>query len=308
MPLCVTTTACNVLWGVDELSFATPALGGQGPGGSGGDGAGGAGGFGGAGGTGGGELDCAGEFGAPTPVLAVPGALLASPAITVGQQELYFSFRADQGADPEIRRTTRNGSEPFPLGEAVAELPPMCASPTDLFGFDISADGLRAYVGCGTANGETVVMLAARSAGGDLPFVQVGPMATAGGSPGVSANELQVYTTGKASDAPPLVAERGSRNDIFGLAVEVPGLAGLPLRTPAPTPDDLALFGYVMAATQIGYVARSDSQDSFGPFTPVVTSLLIAASPDVSADCRAVYFVGNEPGGQDPSVIYVIER
>ncbi len=306
VPLCVTTTACNVLWGVDELSFATPAFGGQGPGGSGGDGAGGAGGSGGAAGGGGGVVDCSGEFGEPEEVLSLPNATLGSPAITAQQRELYYVSTV--ASTPQIRRTTRSGSEPFGAGEDVPELTALCSSPADLFGFDVTADGLRAYVSCATINSDIVVMLAVRTVAGETPFIAVGPLGSAGGSPGISANELVVYTTGKAAVAPPLQAERGSLNDVFGLAVDVPGLAGLPLRTPGPTPDGLGLFGFLLAGPQLGYVARSDSQDPFGPFTPVVTTLFIAGAPDVSADCRAVYFVGNEPGGQDASVIYVMER
>jgi len=309
-PLCFVTLACNSLWSVDELSFGPSPTGGQSPGGSGGQGGQGAGdaGAGGDGGGGGGELDCTGAFGAPEVALSVTGATLGSPAITMDQLELYFTYSSNVGALIEVRRSLRSGQGDFQPGQQVTELTTLCDAPSDIRGLDVTPDGRRAYVGCATTTSDVVVVLAERVDGADA-FVEIGPVATMGSSPAITMDELTLYSSGPGSGTGPKAATRDTLQQTFGLGVAVPGVGGFPLRTPGPTPDHLTLFGHLETTSwELGYFARSHVGATYGAFTPVVSDLPIAGSPDVSADCRAVYFVGSVPPSTEPTEIYVMRR
>ena len=73
---------------------------------------------------------------------------------------------------------------------------------------------------------------------------------------------------------------------------------------PTLSADGLTLYMHSMA-TQLFEASRERVDASFGPMVQISTGLDLAASPDLSADCRAMYFIG--VSGSDAG-LYVMRR
>jgi hypothetical protein len=278
--------------------------GGAGSGGNGGSAA-----SGGSGGSSGGTLNCEGAFGLPRLLLDAGTQHLASPTLPGDELELFYVTYDPDGTNRRIRRSTRaSRTETFPLGSEVAELNALCTDPAERAAIDITADALRAYVSCAdTALGR---MLLAQRTSKTAPFLAVGSVSTEiGGSAAVNATELAVYSTGaSAGTTTPLVATRGSTAEPFGTPAPVPGLTGIDLVAPDPSPDELWLFGGFQGR-QLSVAHRNTTSEPFGAPVDITVPLFASGAPHVSVDCRRVYFIAIETADAGSRWgIYVIER
>jgi hypothetical protein len=297
---------CNSAWGVDDLEFdalvpaassTAAATGGGGGGGSGGGAA--------AGGGGAAPVDCSGDFGVPAEALLDPRGDMHSVAIARGETELFYVAPAAL----EIRHSVRQDAESFPLATTDAVLSAACSG--DLPTLDVSEDGLRAYVACQPAD-DTLpvrVVLAVRPTTNDAFVVRGVLLAELGFSVGVAPSELVLTASGRASPLPVMSARPDPSAD-FGAAEPIPGIEAWvePLSAPVLAGDDLTLFGHVTSpALALGHATRPSVDDAFGAFVPIPTGLEVAGSPDVTPDCRAVYFSGAPVAGE-PLRAYVMRR
>jgi hypothetical protein len=303
--------ACNAIFGIDSLRYdAAGGAAGHPAGGHGGMGAGGGAGQGGeagAGGTVASTPDCSGDWGVPQPLLT-EAELPSSPSIARAELELTYVRRA-AGTEVFVRSVRASTDENFPTAEVASDLANVC-DPGELpSGVDLSEDGLRAYVSCEIENPSTarVVLLTRPSSG--LAFELQGQVASAGRSPAVDRSELALYTGGLPYPGPPFVSKRTTTAGAFEPATVVPGLEGVELHTPAPTPDDLGLFGYVLApdagTLSLAVASRESPDAAFEAPVLVGTGLDLSGAPDLTADCRAVYFVG---AAGSTFAIYVMRR
>jgi hypothetical protein len=278
----------------------------------GGAGTGGSGGGAGSGGSGA-TLDCEGTFGPPRLLLDAGAAHLASPTLPADELELFYVTYDADGTNRRILRSTRaSRAETFPLASEVAELNALCTDPAERAAIDLSADGLRAYVSC--ADVTLGRMLLAQRSSKTAPFVAAGSASTAiGSSAAVNATELVVYSSSGESDAgfvftTPLMAMRNSTAEPFGTPVPVPGLTGIPLVAPDPSPDELSLFGG-FEGRQLTVARRNTSSEPFGAPVDITVALSASGAPHISVDCRRLYFIGiATPDAGSTWGIYVIER
>jgi hypothetical protein len=305
---------CNQAFGVDDLRFdgipgqtsAGGSAGGSAVGGQGGmvglGGAGGAGGdAGGHGGAGGSRppVDCGGMFGPPE--LLLETAFIGSPSISGDELTVYYVVESNKRV---MRATRSRATGPFGTPVEVESLSDACDDhPKPLVGFDLSPDESVAFVACGDSQAADAVTRILSLRGGQ--WVVGESLVDTGTSPSVSADGLAVYTT---TTNGPLVMTRPSIDDAFGAAVPVSGLDGTPLATASPSPDGRALFGYLVVngAAALATATRASPAAPFDAPVDLGIPFAFSASPDMSVDCRRLYFIG--AGDQSPNGIYVIER
>lgn len=253
---------------------------------------------GGSGGKGGGAgLDCSGSFGAPKTLLSVPsGDELASVSVSPDELEAFYTLTHADGSVTFQRSRRASKDAVFPAGSSVPELDALC-NPTDLRGLDLSPDGLRAYAVCIPAAVLPFVgalhLLKRESL--SSPFVaDAMTFGSVGSSPAISHDELTLYTSSDYNPGtdPSRRYTRANVQAAFGKSETIAGLETDITTAPDPAPDDLALF--MGRASALVMATRTTSADPFGAPTTLVprTDLTAFGSPDISQDCRSLYFVG----------------
>lgn len=233
--------------------------------------------------------DCSGVFGPPELVIEFDGNKLG-PAVTGDELELYYAETVS-GVGTRFMRSVRSSrSEPFLPGSPVDELTALCANESStLYTLDLSHDGLRAYVTCGPIGSPNPVYFAER-ADRSSPFQARGTRGQAGTSVVVDPTELTLYSSGLDRGVP-LMATRASLDEPFGVLSEVPGFSGRVLLSPDISPDGLALYG--AQSNRLGVATRPSTSLPFDVFAELEQgSLTAAGAPEISADCRTLYFLG----------------
>jgi hypothetical protein len=246
-------------------------------------------------------VSCNGNWGAPQEVFVdTTGARVQSLAITQNELALFYAY----GDDDEVLVSSRSSiDDPFGPGTPVPELTAPCSGDQETL-FDVSEDALDAYVACAPwnldcATAPCTVQHASR-ASTSQPFVGQGVVAsTVGSSPAVAGNGLALYTNALdpyADSAVPLFATRPSTSHPFAAAQAIPGARAWTraLLGPEVSPDQLEIYGAELPyADAIVVSQRSNQSDPFPD--PIAIPLAVVAdvvgSPDLSADCRALYFV-----------------
>jgi hypothetical protein len=252
------------------------------------------------------------------------GVLLASPTLSPDELEVLYAQSGEEGS--QIRRSARSAlNAPFPTGEVVAELEPSPASPqyrcspfngTQRLSIDLSGDGLTAYLVCASVPpfAPSAYVRVARRPGIAAAFV-VDPQdyGQAGPDFSISADELGGYSSAIRYDRPPGTpvqpgaysprfyprsTKSATFGEIPGAGSSVPGLETLSLVAPDPSPDGLWLFG--LGEGGIAVAGRERLDAPFGAPSVVLTSdnqvgrLLF--DPEVSEDCRRLYYIKRESG------------
>jgi hypothetical protein len=268
----------------------------------------------GAGGSGGAELDCSGTFGEQKTVFtAAEAEEIASPALSPDELEMFYSRIRGDGSVSFERTSRASTADSFPAGSAVPELDSSCQA-GDLRGIDLSADGLRAYVVCIAPEALPFSGTLRMAERGDpsSPFV-LNPMefGTVGSSPAIGHDELTLYTSNDYNPGtdPGRRYTRTSISEAFGPASDVPGLDDVIFTSPDPGPDGLSIFMGKSGALAIS--SRAAAADPFGTATDLIagSAAAVFGSPEVSQDCRAVYFIGIDyTSGAGAFTIQVIER
>jgi hypothetical protein len=247
----------------------------------------------GASGAPGATVDCSGSFGAPVPLFEVePPFRISSPSVTADGLELFYvSGRDDRvGGEPVVRLRAATSS---PFGEAQVVDGVQCT--TGDATLDVSNDGLRLYYACWEAFDELTDLRLAERGDRGQPFVDSGVVGTTGVAAGVSADELTVYSSGLNLEAP-LRATRDALGSIFGDSAPIPGLEAVRLISPDISGDDLVLFGSTLDE-QLVFATRTSATEAFGPMQELTGVPSSAAAPNLSADCRTLYVVGEVASG-----------
>jgi hypothetical protein len=249
--------------------------------------------------------DCSGTFAGESVVLqAPPGATLSSPVISSDERELFY-VQYDEPYVGHFRRSTRATSEGrFPDGAVVAELDAACA-PRDYRSLDVSLDGLRAYVVCfeSIEEGTYGELRVAERRSRDRPFVLLAEsFGSIGASPALTRDELLLYTSSPdGTGNPPRVYTRSARDQPFANGVAVAGLAATGMTSPEPSPDGLSLFGGESA--RIVVASRTSPEAAFGAPAPLLSppdGTWLLGAPELSADCRRLYYVAVDAGVAPP--------
>ena len=280
--------------------------------GSGGSGAGGSADSGGPGGGG-----CGGLFGAPSVVYSDAPHSVGSPELPDDELELYFVRREGPSDAPTAfhfmvsRRQSKDVS--FPAGALVPELDAFCAQPFSR-SLDISPDGLRVYASCHVSDQKSDLMFAERP-NRMTPFGALRSIASLGQSVGLSRNELEVYVSNYAT----LKIARALRSSVaqmFGPSMELTlGDCSSAARlcdfvTPSVSADGLELYAAVPFRPVVGVSTRQTVHEEFGPAVDLHLApreANAAGSPEISGDCRSLYFVIAQTG-TDPWPLYVAKR
>jgi hypothetical protein len=251
-------------------------------------------------------VDCSGAFGSPKVVLKEqPNVNLGSASIANGDLTLFY--RKDVASKGHIFVSKRaSKADVFQPGIEVPELTALCSEDIT---FDVSSDGLRAYMACGMspcANGACDILFADRASLAD-PFVGHGKIGTAGPTPSISADDLVLVSGGLDPTMPPRMATRASKDVPFGAAGPIPGLESTPFWGPTLSPDGLSLYGSVDNGGDIAVTTRPSPTHPFGVPVPMHLSADPATNkvgaPDISASCRALYYVS-----ANDSAVLVLER
>ena len=245
------------------------------------------------------QVRCTGTFGDERVLVpAMEDMVLGSPTVSADELDLLFSKgnlymggRRIYGA----QRATRSAAfgEPTP----VAELDSVCAEDEER-SLSLSADGLLLYVGCyaGGAAAAPGPLHVARRASRDAPFeLDADTYGSVGPNVSVTPDGLTAFSTAEddlTGQSPPVEYARGRVDQPFGTGHGIPGLETASFVSPFLAPDGLALWG----ASDVNVVAAArPTLDA--PFEePAVVlagekNLLLYGSPELSADCRTVYFV-----------------
>ena len=261
-----------------------------------------------------GAVSCAGEWGPPREVMAaIPGRYVESPTLSPDELEiLYLQSTAVDG--PMVYRSLRESREAlFPAGAAVAGLEAVVerCRPFAIDGVDLSGDGLTAYIGC-QGTGEYGPLFAARRSRVGSPFtVDTQDYGLVSAQSSISADELTVFSNGKSATSyvAPLFFTRSSTSAKFGPSAEIAGLETTALTALEPSPDGLWLFG--TATPDVVAVRRERSDSPFsGPSLVAAgdSASLYASDPEISRDCRRLYYVIHSGGRDFTTSIRVVER
>jgi hypothetical protein len=79
------------------------------------------------------------------------------------------------------------------------------------------------------------------------------------------------------------------------MPMPVAGVESVLLVAPDLAPDGLTLYG-AAGGNELGFVRRRSGAEPFADFEAIAVGQLTAAgAPEISADCRTLYFVGIEP-------------
>lgn len=265
----------------------------------------GAGGTGATAGTGGnsgtpGGVDCSGSFGGAAVVLD-DGARVATPSITADELVLFYT-RGDSGGERFYVSQRASVSEAFPVGASVPELDAACQT-TDDRSLDVSGDGLTAYVSCyppGTLAEPTTLYVLTRASQTE-PFGSASEAGSMTPSSSVEEDGLSAVWSGEASPSTRL-ATRTSTTESFGNDTALPGLETTNVHAPDLSPDGLAVYGGI-DVEGIRTLAASTRASTSEPFrapevlSGLISTLLGSGAPDLSADCRSLYFVGVDAQG-----------
>jgi hypothetical protein len=221
--------------------------------------------------------------------------ILSSPTVPGDELELFFAQRGATDSVRHVMRATRKTRDAdFGEPAVVPELESVCADGEER-SLSITADGLRLYVGCSTGFGTVVpgpLHLARRSARDAAFVIDAATYGTVGPSIDVCPDELSVLTTSETSvQNPPRTYARSSREQAFGQGAPIPGLEAVALTAPSCAPDGLTLFGGVNPDLVVA--ARPADGEPFGAPSTVFQgdNLSVYGSPEVSADCRTLYFI-----------------
>lgn len=257
-------------------------------------------------------VDCRGALQNRTiELLAPPEATLASPTAAPGELELFY-VQYDQPYEGHFRRALRpDRNTEFTNTESLPELDAACARP-DYRSIELSPDGLRAYVLCFATlddGADGVLRVADRARAGERFTLRATEYGRVGASPAVTPDELTLYTSypAGAGEGPPFTYTRASTDEPFSAGTPAPGLEGSEMASPDPSPDGLSLFGGV--STSITLATRARVTDEFGAPIPVLSpadGTQLLGAPDLTANCRSLYFVAVYAGVAPP--IYQIER
>ncbi len=245
------------------------------------------------------QLDCSGDFGEPAP-LFVAATDAIPQSFTVSPEELELMYVSDAAGVRGIERRLRESrAEAFGEATTPAELSDACDrvdSSLTVGTIDLSPDGLTLYISCEVSVTVPATLVIAQRADLSSPFQvdttlrgEVGPsFATADGREGYSnaPDSLDIVDLFRRDDEMSPFTNAGS------LAIE--------LRSPDPSDDGLRLYGTVPVAGsdsdyRLAVAERSSTVESFGP--PSVEGLpappegFSDATPAVSGDCRALYFL-----------------
>lgn len=222
---------------------------------------------------------------------------IASPTVSPDELEVLYALH-EPGALWQFHRATRRiKTAVWPTGDVVPELDAAC-DPNYERAIDLSRDGLRAYIVCFPDNqhADGPLRIARRPSIG-APFVlDAADYGTVGGGLSITADELVLYTSSSnyVTPGPPRMFTRSSVAERFGAATTIPGLEAINLTSPDPSPDGLSLFGSL--DTSLVVLERASLGDRFGAPTIVddgdpVTRNILIGSPDVSPDCKSIYYV-----------------
>lgn len=241
------------------------------------------------------SVDCSGTFGDANAVFQ-DGPRVTTPTLTADELLLFYA----RGASGEERfhvSTRASRTEAFPPGVSVPELDAAC-QPTDDRSIDISNDGLTAYVSCyatGTLGEPTTLYALARSSRTEAfgSASEVGSM-----TPSSSIEDDGLSAVWSGEDTPSTrLATRTSTTESFGNDSELLGLESTNVYAPDLAPDGLAIYGGIDTAEgrSLAVATRSNRDEPFGApavFTALIDGLPNSGAPELSADCRSLYFVG----------------
>ncbi|HTQ02378.1 MAG TPA: hypothetical protein VMI54_00925, partial [Polyangiaceae bacterium] len=245
--------------------------------------------------------DCSGAFGSPQVLVAgAKQVILSSPTVPDDGLELFFvEHDLAQGGAPRIMRATQGAM--FGDGAPVAELDSVCAS-TDERGISLTGDGLRLYVDCymGTSTFTPGLVHVARRASRNASFtIDSATYGTVGPQIDVTPDELTAFTSSEMNTtSPPRQYSRSSASDPFAMGQAVPGLESVALGTPFLAADGLTLYGGV--DPDLVFASRPAPGEPFGATSPVFSgtkSTVSYKAPELSADCRTLYFVRIDTSG-----------
>ncbi len=265
-----------------------------------------------AGSSGSGALDCSGTFGTSRVLLsAAPNDELGGVTLSPDELELFYSSITPAAVDGShfYRSTRASKADVFMLGTTVPELDAACESGQRRT-MDLSHDGLRAYLVCvppeGPAYGGSLRIADRPSLG--APFVlRTMTYGEIGNSPSISRDELTLYTTQPDGSYDYIQRyERGTTSEAFGPAEDLSlGSFDFP-SSPDIGPDDLSL--YFGMNTTVGVATRASTEADFGVATELFTiaSPSAGGSPEISRDCRSLYYINLERSVADNSTVFSI--
>lgn len=249
--------------------------------------------------------DCSGTFAGQSVVLEAPsGATLASPAVAADELELFY-VQYDRPYAGHFRRATRPSADAgFGDGSVVPELDAACLE-RHYRSLDLSLDGLRAYLVCfeSLEAGPAGPLHVAERRSRDEPFTLVTSFGHVGASPAIARDELSLYTSSPdgSDNGPAWSYSRSNTGEAFERGGPVAGLADVELAAPEPSPDGLTLFGGL--STSVVAASRATPDAPFGAPVPVLSApdgTQLLGAPELSADCRSLYYVAVDAGVAPP--------
>lgn len=257
-----------------------------------------------------GDGGCAGEFGEERVIIeAAEDIVLSSPTVPGDELELFFVRRdVNMGARQVFVAERADKDASFGEPSPVSELDEACAA-GDEWSLSITPDGLRVYIGCytGSGMGTPGPLHLARRSSRSTPFVlEDMSYGTVGNGVVVTADELTALSSAEfdnAGRAPPVEYRRSSLDEAFGASRTIDGLEEVFITAPHLAPDGTTLFGALRP--DLVMTSRSDLAAPFDE--PVVLfpgegSTVVYGSPEISADCRTLYFLRADLGGSLPEI------
>jgi hypothetical protein len=230
---------------------------------------------------------------------------LLSPTLSPDELELFYSTVDDLGVVNYRRSVRSSKTAVFPEGATVAELDAACPSPNGDRHMDLSADGLRAYMICTAEPSVTSgpLRVARRSSIGGAFTVDTMSYGTVGASVSIAKDELVAYSTTFTRPGPPLMFTRSDTSSAFAAGVSTPGLEASDISALDPSPDGLSLYGGLDSSVQVA--TRTTASGAYGALTIAIqaaTTDHYIGAPEVSQDCRSIYYIDVDTSGTGPSV------
>jgi hypothetical protein len=227
-----------------------------------------------------------------------------SPTLSADELELFYSTVDDLGAVNFRRSVRASKAAVFTEGTIVPELDAACPSPNGDRHMDLSADGLSAYFVCSAEPNLTSgpLRVARRSATGGAFTVDTKIYGTVGPSVAISKDELVAYSTSLTRPGPPRMFTRSDKSSAFAVGVSIPGLEAPDFSAVDPSPDGLSLYGGLDSSVQVA--ARATASDAYGAPTIVIqtTTEHAVGAPEISQDCRSLYYIDVDSSGTSTSV------
>jgi hypothetical protein len=236
------------------------------------------------------EPSCEGAWTAPTVVYFEEKMGVSSVAISVDELELIF----DTGVLPDhagsFRRAVRASTqETFTSSEALPELDAACEPGMNRSG-DLSRDGLTFYMTCYTQEDYSGTVRIARRSESSATFVlDPTDYGAAGFSVTPSPDELTLYSSNPDLVSGPFLQSRTGVDEAFGPTSPVPGLETAALFAPSLSTDGLEL--YAAQADNLAVSRRESVTEAFSAPEPLLPTESQRGSPELSDDCRSLYFV-----------------